>query len=223
MKKLQYSFLLLIIIVPLHAFAQSSVDFRTEYESWNSGIKGKSSTFVVGAGGSHVINEQWSISGGLVTGSYDFDESNDGSSADRQDVDIAIAYSIMPAVRVFGGYRLIKIKYDDGTDTTRSFTDTTHGLGAGVAAFQIIQPKLYVYGRFGISFLSSSVNHNGNPDADGSGIGSGLEGGLIYQFLPKTNAGLSIKQQGTNIDYGGSTGQWNNNYLRIGLSVSHTF
>lgn len=221
MKKYCFYLLLILLNFSSQAIAQSAVDARVEYESWNSGINGKTSALLYGVGGSKVINSQWSVSGGLVIGDHSFADTS-SASASRQDADIVLAYQLMPRIQVYGGYRLIKIKYENDIDTTRSFTDLTHGLGAGVAAYHRLMPKLFGYGRLGLSVLYSSVDFSSNDDT-GTGFGSGFEAGLIYQILVKTNAGLSVKQQGTVINYKNDSDKWNHNYLRFGISLSHTF
>lgn len=212
---------LLLIAFSSPLMATSSLDVRTEFENWNSGIKGKASAIVFGLGGSHVLNSRWSVSGGIVTGSHSF--SDNDNTASRQDLDLAIAYAFKPAIRIYGGYRLIRLSYTEAVDNARSFNDLTHGLGIGIAAYQAIQPKLYAYGRVGVSALFSAIDFEGLPDDSGSGFGGGVEGGLIYQWRPRTNAGFSIKQQSSAIDYSDQTESWSHNYLRIGLSLSHTF
>jgi len=221
MKKFYLLLFLIGLCVSTQARAQSSVDARMEYESWNSGINGKTSAVLYGIGGSTMINHHWSLSGGFVLGEHTF-EDTDSASASRQDGDVVLAYQLRPKIRVYGGYRLIRIQYDNDIDNTRSFTDLTHGLGVGVAAYHSLIPKLYAYGRFGISALYSSVDFSVNDDS-GTGFGSGFEAGLIYQILVSTNIGFSVKQQGTVINYNNDSNKWNHNYLRLGLSLSHTF
>jgi len=221
MKKSVVLFFVVISLFSSTIFAQSALDVRMEYESWNSGINGKTSALLYGLGGSTKLNSQWSLSGGFVTGDYSFSDSTK-STASRNDIDLALAYNLMERVRLYAGYRLIKIDYKNEIDNTRSFTDTTHGLGVGVAAYQLIMPKLYGIGRFGLSLLSSSIDFPSSDDS-GMGFGSGIELGLLYQVLETTNVGLSVKQQGIVINYEDDSSKWNHNYLRLGLSLSHTF
>jgi len=208
-------------LVSTLAVARSAIDARIEHESWNSGINGKTSALLYGIGGSATINSQWSLSGGFVVGDHTFSDT-ESASASRQDADVIVAYQLMPRVRVYGGYRLIRINYENDIDNTRSFTDLTHGFGMGVAGYHLLMSKLFAYGRVGVSALLSSVDYSNDSDS-GTGFGSGFEAGLIYQVLARTNVGLSFKQQGTVINYDNDSGKWNHNYVRIGMSISHTF
>ena len=214
-------YILISLCFSVQVFAQSAIDARIEHESWNSGINGKTSAFLYGIGGSTDINSKWSLSGGFVVGDHTFSDT-DNASASRQDADAVVAYQLMPRIRVYGGYRLIRVKYDNDIDNTRSFTDLTHGLGAGVAGYHRLMPKLFAFGRVGVSALFSSIDYSNDSDS-GPGFGSGFEAGLIYQVLSRTNIGLSFKQQGMVINYDNDSGKWNHNYRRIGMSISHTF
>ncbi len=222
MRLLKLFFISFTLIFSQSVFANSSVDARTEYETWNTGINGKTSAILLGLGGTHSINQSWTIAGGFVTGKHD---SNDSSqdTLKRSDVDVAVGYRLMPKVTVFAGYRLVKIDYDNTLSPNRSFTDLTHGFGAGISAYHSILPDITAYGRFGLSGLLSTLDSE-NKDSDrGVGISSGIEAGLIYQFIEHTNIGLAIKQQSSTIDYRGDSEKWNHNYIRIGLSLSHYF
>jgi len=221
MKIINTLFLVVTFFISFSAIAKTSVDARVEYESWNSGINGKTSAVLYGVGGSTMINRHWSISGGVVVGEHTFNDA-DNASASRQDGDVALAYQLIPNVRVYGGYRLIRIDYKNEIDDTRSFKDLTHGLGVGVAGYHRLMSKVFAYGRIGVSALYSSVDFSINVDK-GTGFGSGFEAGLLYQITNTTNIGLSIKQQGTVINYKNDSEKWNHNYLRVGLSLSHTF
>jgi len=221
MKVFSFLSFLTIFSISTQVAAQSAIDARMEYESWNSGINGKTSALLYGIGGSTMVNRQWSLSGGIVVGEHTFADT-ENASASRQDADVVVAYQLMPRIRVYSGYRLIRIEYKNEIDNTRSFTDLTHGLGVGVAAYHRVMPKLFAIGRVGASVLYSSVDFSENDDT-GTGFGSGFEAGLIYQVLATTNVGFSVKQQGTVISYKNDSDKWNHNYLRLGMSLSHTF
>jgi len=202
--------------------ASLSLDLRSEYESWNNGINGRSSALLFGLGGTRTINTSWSVTGGFVMGKHDgSNERKD--SLKRSDLDIAAGYRYRSNIIVLFGYRLVSIDYTNQLDSDRSFDDLTHGVGVGLSAFHFVYSKTYVYGRLGLSGLYSMLNSNTTGKDKGLGLSSGLEVGIIYQFLEHSNVGFSIKQQNTSIDYRGDSSKWNHNYVRVGLSLSRSF
>jgi len=216
------SFLCLIItLFGECCLAATSIDLRTEYESWNSGINGNNTAILYGAGGTYNINRNWTIGGGLMMGSPDSDNNLDNLK--RRDFDIAIGYRLRPKVATYAGYRLVSIEYDNAIDNSRSFTDLTHGLGVGINLFHPVFAKTIAYGRLGLSGLLSTLDVNSVPKDHGFGVSVGFEIGMIYEILQRTTIGLALKQQSATIDYQDESDNWNHNYYRIGTSLSHYF
>jgi len=217
-------FFLFMIAIGFSTASQASLslDLRSEYESWNNGINGRTSALLFGLGGTRSINQLWSITGGFVMGEHDgSDERQD--KLKRSDMDLAVGYHFRPNITLFAGYRLVSIDYTNRLDTDRSFEDLTHGIGVGVSTFLWVYPKTHVYGRFGLSGLYSVLDSNTTGKDKGLGLSSGLEVGIIYQFMENSNVGFSLKQQNTSIDYRGDSSKWNHNYVRLGLSLSRSF
>lgn len=201
--------------------ASSSIDIRTEYESWNSGINGKNSAVLFGVGGIHRIKPKWTISGGVMTGSPSSTHNDD--SLKRSDMDIAVGFQVRPRITVFSGYRLVNTKYGNTLNTNQSYTDLTHGFGVGISIFQPVIKKIIVYGRLSISGLYSTTDIKGAGIDRGVGVSSGFEGGVTYEFYHRTMIGFALKQQSATIDYRGNSGKWKQNYLRLGFSLSYYF
>jgi len=57
----------------------------------------------------------------------------------------------------------------------------------------------------------------------GIGISTGFELGLVYQLKNAINIGLSVKQQSYTVDYKNDAPKWQNNYVRLGSSLSWSF
>jgi len=204
--------------------AISSVDMRLEHETWNTGINGKTTAFLLGLGGTHSLNPSWLLAGGFITGKHDNDNKNSTQdSLKRNDVDFAVGYRLSPKITVLAGYRLVRIKYENALDSNRSFTDLTHGLGAGISAYQSITLNTLVYTRLSLSGLLSTLKSEKTGTDRGLGLSTSLEAGVVYQLIEDTNLGFSIKLQNTSIDYRGDSEKWNHNYIRLGLSLSHYF
>ena len=201
-------------------FASSSIDIRTEYEQWNSGINGKTNAILFGFGGSHAVNGKILLGGGLITGTHN---TSTNETLKRIDADLAIGYRVHPNVSLFTGYRHIVIDHENNTFSSRSFTDTTHGIGVGASTYERIYPDLTAYGRAGLSGLLSTLNSDVTGKDKGIGISTGFELGLVYQLKNAINIGLSVKQQSYTIDYKNDAPKWQNNYVRLGSSLSWSF
>jgi len=204
--------------------ARTAIDARIEYESWNTGIEGNANAAVLGLGVTQSIFSVSNISAGITRGDYQFDKNTD-SPLIRTDVDIVVSYPLYPQITLFSGYRHTKISYENNQDDTRTFDDNSHGPGIGMAGFQLLNAKWIAYTRMGSSFLFSKIDYT-NPnkkDISGKGISFGIEGGIIYQFLASSTAGVALKYQNTAIDYDSEIENWEHNYLRFGLSLSHYF
>jgi len=222
MKIIVLAFSIIAIVFSGISHANLSLDLRSEYESWNNGINGRTSAILFGLGGTRTINPSWSISGGFVMGKHD-GSSERQDDLKRSDVDLAAGYHYRPNITVLIGYRLVSIDYTNQLDRDRSFDDLTQGLGIGISAFHIIYPKTYVYGRFGLSGLYSILNSETTGKDKGLGLSSSLEAGVVYQFIEHSNIGFIVKQQNTTIDYRDDASNWSHNYIRIGLSLSRRF
>lgn len=204
----------------VNCFAQHSVDVRSEYESWNSGISNRSNALLYGLGVSYKINQKYSVGGGLVTGNYAISDKH--ADLSRTDMDIAIGYRRTRNVFVFAGYRLIKTNYQRDVHDTRAFEDITHGPGLGTSFYRPLKPNLLAYGRVMGSMMLSHMDLEDKPVDRGLGISMGLETGLAFQINSKISAGAALKYQRSFIDYKNGSGRWNHEYYRIGLSLSHS-
>jgi len=213
----------LLFIMTHHVLANTSVDVRSEYESWNSGINGNSSALLLGLGGTKSITPELTASAGFMTGEYDSSSEQLEETLNRNDIDLAIGYRFTPNVNLFVGYRLVQIDYSTNLAQQRSFSDLTHGLGIGVDAFQVVYPKTAVYGRLGISGLFSTIDSDQTGTDRGLGFSTGIEGGIVYQIMERTNIGVSLKQQSSTVDYGDNSTNWKSNYVRYGISLGHLF
>jgi len=202
--------------------AISSVDMRLEHETWNTGINGKTTAYLLGLGGTHSFNPSWLLTGGFITGKHE-NKNSTQDSLKRIDVDVALGYRVFPKIAIFSGYRLVRIEYENTLSSSRSFTDLTHGFGAGISGYQSITLNTLIYARLGLSGLLSTLKSEKTGTDRGLGLSTSLEAGVVYQLIENTNLGFSIKLQNTSIDYRGDSEKWNHNYIRLGLSLSHYF
>jgi len=219
MKKSLVAFILLTINST--AWGSTSLEVRTEYESWNSGLGGKATGLLFGAGANYRINESWNLSAGFVTGNPSID-STDKTTVSRSDIDMGAVYSIQQKYFLFGGYRLVKLSYNNDSEPTRSFDDLMHGMGIGAGLLQTIEPQLHAFGRASVSILQSTIDYHTEPTNNGDGYSIGMEGGLLYLLNVKSSLVFSIKRQTNSLTYKNDN-TWHNNYLRFGLSINYSF
>lgn len=212
-------FLLLPTICIAAKTGGTSVEFRSEIENWKSGLGGTTSALLMGAGVSHKFNEKVTITGGFISGKHNMDSDN-GVKITRNDFDIAGLYQFQQPYFAFVGYRLIRL---DVEDNIRPFKDNIHGLGIGVGGFLPVRKNIYAYARTSFSLLLSAIKYTSLPIDRGGGTSFGTEGGVIYQFKKRTNAALSVKYQSISVDYKNGASNWVNSYIRLGLSISHSF
>ena len=214
--------LIILTLLSQPVFAQFSADVRGEYENWNSGLGGQSSGVLAGFSLGYQTSPKYYLGGGVITGSYDTD-SLAKSTLNRRDLDMVAGYFIQDQTSIYLGYRQYKIDYNNNEDNSRSFTDTTHGLGIGAATFYDLAPKWTTYGRFTISALAASANYEIGGTEKGTGYSVGTELGLLLSLNRTTNLGGGIKYQSANIKYKNQADSWAHNYTRLVLSLSHGF
>ncbi len=208
-----------LVSTALHAF---SLDVRGEYENWSSGLGGTSTAFMKGLSGTFDLNHKFALGVGIVTGDYKTDTIAK-SNIDRMDTDLTLSYQYQPGISIFAGYQFIQLDYNNSFDNTRSFEDTSHGLGVGVAAYHRLGKRWYAYGGLGLTLIyASSDLENGVKDR-GIGYGSGFNGGVLYGINSKTSVATGIKTRLTTLDYKGDSGQWAHNYTRLVVSLTRAF
>lgn len=221
LKNLRFSMLpVLLAGLAYTGLAQAvSFDVRGEYESWNSGLSGTSTAFLVGVGGQHAIDAKWSVGGGFVTGKYN-NSSESSTDILRLDLDISVSYLIRPFISVYGGYQLIQLDYENRDDGNRSFDDTLHGFGVGAVSYYPLKPQWLLYGGASLSGVYATSTPKNGADDKGVGYSNSLNAGVIYALQKNMSLSAGLKTRWTSVDYGGDSGKWTHNAVRVVASFS---
>ena len=218
--------LIALVFVILSAFQANviaaSVDVRSEYERWESGLGGTSSSLMIGLGGSHKINSKISLGGSIITGKFSTD-AHAVSDTSRTDLDMVLNYQLYPTIPVYVGYQQRRLSVVNKDDQSRSFDDIQHGIGLGITKYLPIKPRWLLFGGMTFNAIVAASDLKEGPTDRGKGFSSSIRVGTLYSISQIFSLGLSVKARSTNVDYGGDAGHWSHNSFAIAMSASRAW
>ncbi len=122
------------------------------------------------------------------TADYDF---SDGTRIDRQDVNLAIGYMIIPGFGVLAGYKNSDFKWKT---TNPGEKDRVYGPLLGIVGIAQVDPYLSFYGRF--NYLFTKFKSTGvAPGIEEDSPGWIFEFGLKYAFTREFTGSIGYKYE----------------------------
>ncbi len=138
----------------------------------------------------------------LSTSDYDFPDT--GQRFDRQDLDVAFGYFIVPGFALETGYKSSWFK-ESGTGVTSN----TYGPILGIRGVAQVDPYLSFYGRLDYLLLRFTEEGGGLPSFSEDSPGWLFEFGVRYAFTSQFTGGLGYKYE---------TNEGNNTAIRDSFS-----
>lgn len=200
----------------------ASIDIRSEYEHWESGLGGTSSSLMIGVGGSHKLNSKISLGGSVITGKFSTD-AQAVSDTSRTDFDVVLNYQLYPTMPIYVGYQQRRLSVVNEDDRSRSFDDIQHGVGLGITKYVPIKRRWLLFGGMTFNAIVAASDLKGGPTDRGKGFSSSIRIGTLYSISQIFSLGLSVKARSTNVDYGGDAGHWSHNSYAIAMSASRAW